>query len=512
MKPLDADKVATILRLHFVDGRSVRWIARSEGMSRKTVRKILGRKPQDHRLEKQPRVSILDPYIPFIKKQLAEIPDIKAPKMLEQLRPQGYTGGITILRDRMRVLRPHEPQTAYLTLNHQPGASLQIDWGDFGFVLPGCPRRVSCFAAILPFSRKMFIEFFLSQRMGPFLRAMERTHHELEGVTETDVFDNMKTVVLERTRHVTRFHPRFVEYARVRGFSITACNPKSPHEKGGVERAIGFVRTRFWPGRRCRDLMDLNRQAAEWLDDYGNHRTHEVTGKIPSLVFEHEEKASLRPLSETRIETDDIESCTVTKMFRVRFDRNTYSVPWRLVGQSVVIRADDEWLRVFLGHKEVARHRRCWDVGQDIKEGSHEAGLLQRKPKAAAGTLPHALRALGNTGKEYFKILAAQTRSVHKEVIRLIYLAELFGFPNLEVAMHEVMTTGHVGADYIEYVLRHRKKIKPDAAPLKLGSPELDNISLPEPDMGIYDDFSISERTRDPGPVPHLEDEDDYNE
>ena len=55
--------------------------------------------------------------------------------------------------------------------------------------------------------------------------------------------------------------------------------------------------------------------------------------------------------------------------------------------------------------------------------------------------------------------------------------------------MTEVMNTGHVGADYVEYVLRHKRQLVPNAPPLRLGKPELDNIHLSEPDMAVYDDL-----------------------
>ena len=62
--------------------------------------------------------------------------------MLERLRVEGYRGGISVLRDRLRTLRPSSPREAFLTLDFKPGSAVQIDWADFGFALPGCPRRV----------------------------------------------------------------------------------------------------------------------------------------------------------------------------------------------------------------------------------------------------------------------------------------------------------------------------------------------------------------------------------
>ncbi len=68
--------------------------------------------------------------------------------------------------------------------------------------------------------------------------------------------------------------------------------------------------------------------------------------------------------------------------------------------------------------------------------------------------------------------------------------------------MREVMHTGHVGAEYVEYVMRHKRGLVPHPAPLRLGNDELDAISLPEPDMSVYDDLFATPMTRDPGEPP----------
>lgn len=493
-------RVAEVLRLGLVEGVGVRAIARKLGMARKTVRRILGR----HRAPPKPREtrsSILDPFEPTVRALLGDSPDMLAPAVLERLRPLGYTGGVSILRARLRTMRPQARPQAFLTLSFEPGEAMQVDWADFGFALPGVPRRVSAFAAVLCHSRLLYLEFTVSQAMGSFLRCMERCLAFYGGTTAVEIFDNMKTVVLSHTAAATVFNPRFAEYARARGFAVRACNVRKAHEKGRIERPIGFVRRRFWPGRRFRDLLDLNAQAAAWRDDFANGRVHEETGKVPSLVFAHQEKPLLKPLPETPFSTDDIEGTGVTKSFRVPFDRNKYSVPWRLASQHVIVRADDHEVRVFLSTKQIAAHARSWHVGQDIEHPSHKKALLDHKPRAlAAGALPPALAALGDTGKSYFKLLAAGSRSIHRDATRLIFLVELFGASATGSAMTEVMQTGHVGAEYVEYVLRHKRGLAPHPPPLRLGDPQLDAISVPEPDLSLYDE--PPRMTRDPGEPP----------
>lgn len=501
--PAQATQLSEALRLSLIEGLSIRAISRRLQMTRKTVRKLLGRAPvRPPAMKELPRGSLLDTYDATIRKLVDDTPELTAPGVLERLRPLGYTGGISILRDRLRRLRPRARKEAFLTLDFAPGSAFQVDWADFGFAVPGCPRRVSAFVMAACHSRYLYIEFTLSQAMGTFLRCMERGLRYFGGAAVADIFDNMKTVVLSHTPHATVFNRRFLEYARTRNFSAVACNVRRGNEKGRVERPIGFVRSRFWPGRRFVDLLDLNTQAARWRDDVANNRVHEVTGKVPALVFRHEEQRHLQPITDVPFDVDDVETSVVTKSFRVTFDRNRYSVPWRLASQTVLVRADDDTVAIFLGEKQVAAHRRSWRAGEDIEHPSHREGLLQQKPRAAAAALPPGLVGLDATGTSYFKIFAAGGRSIHRETVRLIFLVELFGEVAAREAIAEVMATGHVGAEYVEYVLRHKKRLTPAAPPLRLGDPALDALSLREPDLSLYDRLVPTPMTLDPGTPP----------
>src|SRR5271154_4792093 len=199
MKPVDVSgKVAEVLRLGLIEGVSVRQIALKLHLARKTVRKILGRHSAPAKPTAAPRGSLLDPYEKAIGTLLDDTPEMLAPAVLERLRKHGR-------------------REAFLTLNFEAGAAMQIDWADFGFALPGVARRVSAFVAVLCYSRYLYIEFTLSQSMGTFLRCMDRALKFFGGSTATDIFDNMKTVVLSHTAQATVFNPRFLAYAHARG-------------------------------------------------------------------------------------------------------------------------------------------------------------------------------------------------------------------------------------------------------------------------------------------------------
>ena len=509
------DRKAEVLRLRYIEGLSTRAITKQLSMARRTVRAILGEKRPRRRIaaERATRDSILAPYESEIRTRLKSDPGLRAPGLLEHLRLIGYRGGVTVLRDRMRVLRPRPHIEVFSSFTHiRPAERLEVDWASLGYALPGVPREVSIFVAVLVYSRMLYLEFVLSRAMGSFLRCLERALCFFGGLTAVDVFDNMKTVVIGRVVGQPVFAPRFVEYARVRGFAISATLPRTPTGKPFVERGIGFVRERFVPGRRFTNLEDLRMQGDQWRDSFANRREHETTGKVPELVFEHQEKPLLRAIPERPFDTDDLWPTGVDKTHQVYFDRNHYTVPWRLAGQQLLVRADDEWVRAWLGPKQVAHHARSWSVGERVRDTTHEQGMRQERVRRHAGALPHALEALAEVGVRYFAMLAATRRSIRTEEQRLVLLCELFGSKATASAIDEVMRTGHVGAEYVEYVMRHKRRLAPFPPPLRLGNPALDQLALKEPDLTLYDDIGARRPLRDPGEPPPRHDHDDQED
>jgi hypothetical protein len=376
----------------------------------------------------------------------------------------------------------------------RPAERLDVDWAELGYVLPGVLRRVSALVAVLPYSRMIFVTFSLSHAMGAFLRCMDRALRFFGGRAALDVFDNMKTVVTGRFRGEPILHPTMVEYARVHGFAVSATKPRHPTGKPFVERGIGFLRTQFLPGARFSDLPTLERDAIAWRDTFANAREHEATGKVPALVLEHSERHALLPLREVHFDTDDVLTTSVGRTHQIGFDRNQYTVPWRLAGQRVLVRGDDDRVRVLLGHKQVCSHTRSWSAGTLITDASHEQGMREERRRGRLGELPDALGALGPSGEKYFALLAASRRSLRLKEQRLVLLAELVGVSATTSAIDEVMKTGHVGAEYVEHTMRFKRR--PSPAPLRLGNPALDSLAVREPDLAVYDEICARRRTR----------------
>ncbi|KWT64005.1 Mobile element protein [Hyphomicrobium sulfonivorans] len=163
------------------------------------------------------------------------------------------------------------------------------------------------FIATLGWSCIAYVEFCDDEKVETLIRAHENALLAFGGAPKEVLYDNMRTVVLERNaygRGVHRFHAGFLDYARHAGFMPRLCQPYWAQTKGKVERIIGYLKRSFWipfvasmrqAGLRP-DKQAANAAVARWLREVANTRIHATTGEVPAerLLIERQ---SLQPLS-----------------------------------------------------------------------------------------------------------------------------------------------------------------------------------------------------------------------
>jgi transposase len=488
---------AEILRLTYAEHWPLSRIARHLGINRKSVRKVARRRsvaltPAPPR----PRTTGLTPFHARIQARLAEDPERSAVNILQHLRAEGYRGGISALRALVRRLRPGPVHEAFVPLTFGPAEAAQIDWGEFGDVF-GIGRAVHAFVLVLCYSRLLTVVFTFSQTLEAFLRCHEQAWAFVGGVARECWYDNLATAVAERQGRLVRFHPRFLAYAGHHGFRPVACTPNRGNEKGRVEDAIKYLRGNFWPGRTVRDLADLNAQAQAWRDTIANQREHRVTRKIPSLHVA-EERPHLLPLRES-YDTDEVRSVVVPPTFRVAFDGNRYSVPWRLVGKPLTLRADADTVTCWYGTHPVARHPRCWRRGVEVTNPAHAAGLRATKPGAQAHWQVQAVEQLGPHARQYLGLIRAGTRSLRAELDHLLLLTTLYGPRQVEAALGALLAQAIVGSHHVEQWLKLQQAAPVAPPPLTLGDPRL-TVPPVRPNLQRYDALLL-DGDRAPGPT-----------
>ena len=177
---IDYEAFCKIHDCHDRQGLTIAQTARILGLDARTVAIWLAR-PRFTPRRSRPRPSLLDPFKPAISKLLDTHP-YSAQQIFQRLREQGYQGGITILRDYVRRIRP-PALPVYLKLAFAPGECAQIDWGSYGAVsIDGTRRRLSFFVMVLAYSRQMYVEFSVSQTMEHFLTCHHHAFSAFGGV------------------------------------------------------------------------------------------------------------------------------------------------------------------------------------------------------------------------------------------------------------------------------------------------------------------------------------------
>ena len=351
---LTLEQQTEILTRFYNEKRSVRLIAREMGLNRDTVRRLIRRRTIREERMVADRSSILDPFKSEVDLVLSRDSFCTGSALLNRLRPMGYSGGITVLRDylrkkRMEIVRPRQ---AFLRLEFAPGSVAQVDWGEFGDVF-GDGIKVHCFAMVLAHSRYLYIEFTRSEKFEEFIRCHENAFKFFGGVPRECWYDNLRTAVTERFGQLIKFNVRFLAYLGHHQVRPHACNVARGNEKGRVEDLIKYIRMNFWPGRKFKDFNDLNLQAACWRDEIANKREHRSTHKIPKLHFESDEFPALMALNPYAYDTDEILSRVVPSDFHIIYETNRYSVPWTLSGITVTIRVTHESVKVYYDQQPV---------------------------------------------------------------------------------------------------------------------------------------------------------------
>ena len=493
---LPAAVQAEILRLCYADHWSVTRIAHHVGVNWKSVRKVVQRRSVAlNRARPRPRVTLLTPFLAQLQALLARDPERSAVNCLQPLRAAGYRGGITTLRMHLAHLRPAPASEAFLALTFGPGERVQIDWGEFGDVF-GIGRAVHAFLLVCCYSRLLTVEFTFSQTLETFLRCHEHAFAFLGGYAREAQYDNLATAVAERRGRLVRWNPRFLAYAGHCGFRPVACTPGRGNEKGRVEDSVKYLRANFWLGRTFRDLADLNAQAQAWRDTVANTREHRATRKIPGLHVA-EERPHWLPLREP-YDTDEVRTVVVPPSFRVAFDRNRYSVPWRLVGKALTLRAAAETVTLWYGTHRVARHARDWGRDHDYVLPAHAEGLLAQKPGAQGQWQVQAVEALGPAARQYLALIRAGTRSLRAELEHLLLLTTVYGPAPVEAALAACLARAIVGSEHVERWLQlaHAGPLAPP--PLTLGDPRL-TVPPVRPNLSRFDTLLVTP-DRDAGP------------
>lgn len=486
---------AEIRRLHEIEQLSNRAIALRVNCSRDTVARAL-RFDQPPKLgQRASRQGLLDPFRAKIEALLARYPNLSAVRIHEELSrpPDGYSGGVAILRRYLRKIRPARGRV-YQEVPYEPGQAMQVDWGECGRVtVGGTSRKVSVLVVTLCYSRLTYIEFSLSQHKAEFYRLLVHALHFFGGSPRAIIFDNLKAAVLNGSGRQACFHPDFLALCGHFCLQPIACERRDPESKGIVEGGVRYVKRNALAGRddELQTFAAYVALAPRWRDEVANVRIHETTRERPVDRFQAE-RPLLRGLPSIPFDTDEIVPRVVSTHAQIEFDGNRYSVPPRLARQTVTLRADGRELRVLHEGHVVARHARCYERRQAIVLPEHRLAALEQRKRSARTTLEQQFDDLGPEARQFHLQLKTRPIKTGTHLRRLLALVRLYGRQETLAALARAAQWDTYDAAYVENLLlaeRRRRELPTPTLPTPRRRELIEELELDVADPAVYDRF-----------------------
>ncbi len=375
---LPPDEVSAMVRLHGL-GWGAKRLAKEFGCARNTVRRYLraGGVVPFIKPKRKTAFDGLDDWLrerffrhggnaDVIRQELASEHGIIIGLRSVELRVQPWR----------RELRAHKKAT--VRFETHPGQQLQIDFGDTRVWIGEERVRVHLFVATLGYSRRMHIRPSLRERQTDWFEGMEGAFLRFGGVPAEILLDNARALVEHHdasTREV-RFNTRLHAFARYWGFSPRACAPYRARTKGKDERGVGYVKRNAIAGRRFASWGEFVAHLDQWNREIADVRIHGTTGELPIVRFA-DEAGALRPLGE-RAPFGQLRDLVrkVRSDCAIDLDTNSYSVPWRLVGETVQVVVLGGRVIVRHAGNVVADHPQCDGRRQRIMDRAHLSGLV----------------------------------------------------------------------------------------------------------------------------------------
>jgi transposase len=421
------------------------------------------------------RARLIDEFLPKIEEWIDRSKGrLRADVAHQKLVGLGYTGSerttrravAAVKRDyRLGRVRVHRPWVA------EPGMWLQYDFGD-GPLIDGV--KTTLFVAWLAWSRFRVVLAIRDKTAPSVMAALDVTLRRLGGAPTYVLTDNEKTVTTDHVAGMPVRNPAIVEFARHYGVTIHTCVPADPACKGRSESSVKIAKADLVPKdtnllEAYETFADLE-AACEAFCAEVNARVHRVTRRAPDEMLA-EERARLHPLpAAPHTVAFGVTRVVPASTPMVSFEGSQYSVPARLLGQTVWVRvhgrgADEQVVIVHVspdGPTEVARHGRAIPGSPKIDDGHFPpapAGAVGRKPLARNDS-EAAFLALGAGARLWLtEAAAAGTTKIRIKMAQAVTLAKLFEAKDVDWALgHAAVHARFAEADLASILDHHHHR------------------------------------------------------
>lgn len=354
---------------------------------------------------------------------------------------------------------------------HLPGRMGQSDFThmeDLHITLAGVPFPHLLYHFVLTYSNVEAVCICFSESFEALAEGLEACLWQLGGVPQQHRTDNLSAAVVKIAPAGERLYTeRYLGLMAHYRMQPSTNQPGEAHENGDVEQAHHRFKEAVDQALRLRGSRDFADRAAyaRWLNELVRQRNLNRTTRFA------EEREQLRPLPTMPLEPAQDISVSVSRFATIRVLRNVYSVPARLVGQTLLARVRAESIDLYVGMTRLLQLPRLRGTGQHRIDYRHIIDSLVRKPGAFAQyryrdeLFPSLL-----FRQAYDRLREQQPQRADQQYVRLLHLAATTSEHEVETALTLLLEQGETPT--LDAV-RELAGLKPSPAVPELSSPTL---------------------------------------
>ena len=483
---------------HWHQGRSIRKIAVSLGVNRKTVGKYTdaarqagftpgqGPGPAEgwavwvdrvfpgvrERGRSHPTATEFQAHQEQIAILLQEVTPTVAWRRLR--REQGLHASLSSFRRHLRQHPSEQVRQSQITVRRPdppPGEEAQVDYGFLGMWLDpwtGQRRAVHAFAMVLAHSRHLFGQAVFRMDQQAWVSGHQAAFAFFGGAPRRIVPDNLKAGVLRPDLYDPQFNRAYEELAHHYGFLIDPARAAKPKDKPRIERMIPFIRNDFWRGRAFSSLPEINAALVTWCREVAGQRVHGTTGQQPAEHFRLMEQPALLPLPGASFELASWAQAKVARDCHIQVAGAWYSIPHQYVGATLEVRLTSHLAQCYREHVLIKTHVR-------LAKGQRSTDWADYPPDKAAfftrtpDWCRRQARGLGPAVATVVSTLLDDHALHHlRQAQGILRLADKYGGARLEAACQRALAFGDPAYRTVKTILERGLEGQEEASALPL--------------------------------------------
>jgi hypothetical protein len=468
-------------------GKTQDQAAAKAGMSVRTLRSYekSGNLPSQQKTPRRHRTRP-DPFAedwPWIEQQLGRDPALQATTLFGVLcarHPDRYR------ETQVRTLQRHiaawrarsgPEQEVIFPQVHEPGRMAQSDFThmtDLGITLAGTAFPHLVFHLVLTYSNVEAIYLCASESFEALAEGIEACLWQLGGVPREHRTDHLSAAIRPldaegRAQATARYEALMAHY----GTTPTTNNAGEAHENGDVEQAHYRFKQAVDQALRVRGTRDFPARSSyvRFLDDLVRNRN------LTRRLRWEQEQPTLRPLPASPLAPCRELRVAVNRYSTIQVLGNTYSVPSRLIGSTLLVRVRAAELELYHGPIHVLTLPRLVGNRKHRIDYRHVSWSLVRKPGAFAhyryrdDLFPTLV-----FRQAYDLLTERQPTRADREYVRILHLAASTVEAEVDAALALLLEEGRTPTfDAV------RELIRP------AGPPSVPQLATPDLTLDVYD-------------------------